>query len=1022
MPLIGSLPNTMAKPRLHRKAKLGPRRGTRTIRATAGRARPKPPARIVAAASAAPVPERPDIPAAIVGVGASAGGLEAFSTVLEAFGKSSDLAFVFVQHLSPQHASALPELLRAKTTLRVDQATNGMRIEPGHVYVIPPNVQMEVVEGELRLLPRPTDRSQFTPIDFFLQSLARWAQDRAVGVILSGTASDGAAGIREIKAVGGITIAQAPDSAKHDGMPRAAIATGMIDLVLSPTAIGEHLHQVRRHPYLVRDPSAGIAADDVIVTEAQLRDVFTILRRVSGIDFKQYKTPTVRRRLLRRMALLRLTDTAGYVRHLTDRPAEARALSQDLLIHVTRFFRDPESFEILANGVFPELLRDRSDDPIRIWVPGCATGEEAYSVAMVLLETLGDRATDRRIQIFATDVSDTAIEQARTGTYPVGISADVSPDRLKRFFTKSDGGFRVVKVLRDMCVFARHDLTRDPPFSRLDFVLCRNVLIYLDIALQKRLISVFHYGLKSRGFLMLGPAETPGPQASFSVVDKKWRLFRKAPSDGAVPAVFTSETRLGRRSDALAHRLKPQIDGKTVQDEATRFILDRYGPPGVVLDSNLQILQFRGHTGRYLEAAAGEPNLNVLKMARGGLLHPLRTALQLAKRKARVVRKDHVLIQRNGDWTDVTLEVVPLTTSRGEHFLVLFNETPPPSRRRGQPAREPQAAAANRETDARIADLRRELAANREYLQSIIQELEAANEELQSANEEILSSNEELQSTNEELDTAKEELQSTNEELNTVNEELHSRNEELTRVNSDLTNLLGSVDIPIVIVGSDLAVRRFTPRAEQLFNLIPGDVGRPIGQIKPNFLCDDLEAIIRETIETISPRERELQDRAGRWLSLRIRPYKSLDNRLDGAVLSVFDVDAAKRHQAFVERSRDHFRDIVDGVREPLLVLDQRQQIRSANRSFYSMFGLRPQEAEGRTLQDVVGDHRDGALRKLLDRVVDHEEAIEHTLDQDMPKTGRRRLRLSARPVRLEDAQQGILLAIQDMTHAKGDA
>jgi two-component system CheB/CheR fusion protein len=613
--------------------------------------------------------------------------------------------------------------------------------------------------------------------------------------------------------------------------------------------------------------------------------------------------PTIRRRMVRRMALLRLTDPAAYVAYVSEHPAEAKALSQDLLIHVTRFFRDPDAFAVLKTQVFDDLLRETRDDPIRVWVPGVATGEEAYSLAICLLESLGDRASEQRIQIFATDVSETAIEQARAGTYPVAIAADVSADRLKRFFTKSDSGFRVLKMLRDMCVFAKHDLTRDPPFSRLDLIVCRNVLIYLDVALQRRLISTFHYALKSRGFLMLGSAETPGAHGFFTVADKKWRLFRKSAGDVGPPPAFATEPAVRAPAAAPVRAAHPETKG--IQDEATRLILEQYGPPGVIVNSTMQIVQFRGHTGRYLEAASGEPSLDLLKMARNGLLHPLRTTVQAAQRKGRVARRDHVQIQSNGGWTEISLRVVPLATSRGEHFLVLFEESPA-SREKGDRKAPPAAARKakpGRAGDGRIDELRRELAASREYLQSIIQELEAANEELQSANEEILSSNEELQSTNEELDTAKEELQSTNEELNTVNEELHSRNEELTRVNSDLINILGSVDIPIVIVGNNLEIRRFTPKAEHLFNLIPGDIGRPIDQVNPNFELDDLAGLIRQTIESVSPQERELRDRKGRWQSLRVRPYKGVDNRLDGAVVAVIDIDAAKRYEAHVGRN-----------------------------------------------------------------------------------------------------------------------
>jgi two-component system CheB/CheR fusion protein len=974
-------------------------------------ATPATPAAVAQRASEPPDHHDPADPT-IVAVGASAGGLEAFSQVLEHVAPGSDLAFVFIQHLSPQHASALPELLSAKTSLPVKTAVNRTRIEGGHVYVIPPNVHMEVVDGELHLLPRPTDRTQFTPVDFFMLSVARWAQERVIGVILSGTASDGAAGIREIKALGGITIAQKPETARYDGMPSAALATGMVDLVLSPSEIGEQLSQVRRHPYLGR--SGDSHAIELPISDSQLRDLFAALRRASGIDFRQYKTPTVRRRLLRRMALLRLTDLDAYLRHILESPAEAKALSHDLLIHVTRFFRDRDSFEAIGAHVFSELLKDRGEDPLRIWVPGCATGEEAYSVGICLLEALGDRATERRIQIFATDVSDGAIERARSGVYPVSIAADVSPERLKRYFTKQDGGFRVVKPLRDMCVFARHDLTRDPPFSRLDFILCRNVLIYLDVSLQKRLITVFHYALKSRGFLMLGPAETPGPQAFFSVVDKKWKLFRKMPADAALPLTLPGDLQTAVPPVTPKGRVKFVAEGKSVQDEATRLILDRYGPSGVIVDANLQIIQFRGHTGPYLEAGSGEPNLGILKMARGGLLHPLRSALTQAKRRSRIVRKEHVHVQRNGDWAEITLEVVPLTTTRGEHYLILFDESAVPSGAKAVKGGQRTEPPLGREVEVRVSDLRRELAASREYLQSIIQELEAANEELQSANEEILSSNEELQSTNEELDTAKEELQSTNEELNTVNEELHSRNEELTRANSDLTNLLGSVDIPIVIVGGDLGIRRFTPRAEQLFNLISSDVGRPIGQINPNFALDDLAGLIRETIDSIVPREREVQEKTGRWLSLRIRPYKGVDNRLDGAVISVFDIDANKKHQTFVEQSRDHFRAIVDAVRQPLLVLDGQRRIRSANRQFYTAFNLNPAQVEGRDLAYVGEALWDGnILRGLTEEALTMQQSAERLVDTELPGYPRQPWRFTASPIPLDDGQHGIVIAIE---------
>jgi two-component system CheB/CheR fusion protein len=941
----------------------------------------------------------------VVGIGASAGGLEAFSQVLSSLSPEAKVAIVFVQHLSPQHESALPVLLASRTPLPVIQVTEGLRIEPQHVYVIPPNVQMGITDGTLHLLPRTTDRFQFTPIDFFFQSLSRWAQNRAVGIILSGTASDGAAGIKEIKAAGGITIAQDPSSAKYDGMPRAAIATGMVDLVLSPAAIAEHLAQIETHPYLESVAPPG-QQPDVTPSEDQLAEIFALLRRVSGVDFRQYKMPTVKRRLLRRMALHRLTDPRTYVQFLRENPKEVGFLYQDLLIHVTRFFREAESFSVLSGTVFPALVEERSEDePLRIWVPGCATGEEAYSVGIVLMEALGDQAASRRVQIFATDVSEVAIEQARAGFYPASIAADVSPERLRRFFTKVDGGYKINKALRDACVFARHDLTRDPPFSRLDLIVCRNVMIYLDVALQKRLVSVFHYSLKSNGFLMLGPAETTGHQSLFAVVDKRWRLYRKAPIDVVLPLSLSVER--FSHLPAAVHAVRPAVKGekRSVHDEATRVLLQRYGPSSVVVDENLQIVQFRGQTGDFLEPPAGEPNLNLLKMAREGLLFPLRSALQVARRKHRLVRKEGLLVRRNGNWHKINLEVVPLSASGSGHLLVAFEEGATATARRrastdgGGPRGRIQT---KRDADERVEGLTRELAANRDYLQSIIQELEAANEELQSANEEILSSNEELQSTNEELDTAKEELQSTNEELNTVNEELHSRNDELSHVNSDLINLLATVDSTILIVGDDMCIRRFTPTAERVLNLIPGDIGRPVGHINMNLVSEDVEALTKETIETMRSRELEVRDRQGRWYSLRIRPYKNVDNRIDGAVLTLTDIGSVKLLQQEIERGREHLLGAVALMREPVLVIDDEMSVTAANEAFTRFFSV-----DADALSSVPASVK---LRTMLQQLQESDGGVKDLLfEPEFSQGGPMRVKVNARRFPLEGSKWTVL-------------
>ena len=892
----------------------------------------------------------------IVGVGASAGGLEAFSSMIRALPPKPGFAIVLVQHLAPQHESALPTLLANYTPMPVVQVAESMRVERDHVYVIPPNVQMGITDGHFHLSPRPDDRTQYTPIDSFLTSLAEHARGRAIGVILSGTASDGATGVRDIKGGGGITFAQKPDTAKYDGMPRAAIATGAIDMVLSPPEIALKLTELAAHPYVRKLAPPG--GDDLTARDDQLKRIFDLLRPASGIDFKHYKLPTIKRRLLRRMALHRLTDLQHYIRLLEETPAEVRSLYQDLLIHVTRFFREPESFKALAQQVFPKLVEDRQEgQTIRAWVSGCATGEEAYSLAIALLDYLHGNHQELRIQIFATDVSEAAIEHARAGLYPATIESDVPPEILRRFFTRVDGSYRVSKTVRDLCVFARQDLIKDPPFSRLDLILCRNVLIYMDFVLQQRLISVFHYALNSHGFLVLGQAETVGSQVGlFSLAEKKFRIYRKKGAHRAPVAISVDYAPPGLPKKHLADEA-PQPD-KALQAEVSRIIFDRYAPAGVVVDSDLQIVQFRGQTGAFLEPAPGEASLNLLKMAREGLLYGLRTALDAVRKSKAPVRKVGLRVKSTRDWVPVNLDVVPLTAIGRAHYLVLFQEAD--RQRVGTEDTAPQATKLSprvrrRERQSRVDMLERELAASREYLQSIIQELEAANEELQSANEEILSSNEELQSTNEEVDTAKEELQSTNEELNTLNEELHGRNEELSRVNSDLVNLLASVQIAIVIVSSDLRIRRFTPMAEKALNLIPGDVGRPIGHIKPNIDCPELEHLILESMDSVTPIEREVRDQNGRWYSLRIRPYKNVDNKIDGAVLTLFDVDVVKRSEQRMLLTKEYTEALMGVIGEPVVVLDRGLRVQAVNDGFVRALGLAESALVGRHVSELSG-------------------------------------------------------------------
>ena len=875
-------------------------------------------------AKSGPVHQRPEPQSSkgalfpIVGVGASAGGLEAFTQLLKALGSETEMAYVLVQHLDPSHESALTELLAKATEMPVRQVTDAMPVEPNHVYVIPPNVDMTISQRILRLTPRTEKQGQHMPIDRFLRSLAEDQRSNAIGVILSGTASDGTLGLAAIKAEGGITFAQDERSAKFDGMPQSAIAAGCVDFVLPPDAIAGELARIRAHPYLATSSSSR-TAELVPDGDPQLKDILHLLRTANGVDFSDYKPATVKRRILRRMALHKVGELKGYVQFLQHHPAEVEALYEDILIKVTSFFRDPDAFEALKTEVFPSILKHRSpEEPIRVWVPGCSTGEETYSLAIALLEFLGNRRADIPIQLFGTDLGQGSIEKARAGIYPQSIAADVSPERLRRFFVKVEGGYRINKTIRDICVSARQNLLQDPPFSRIDVISCRNVLIYLGPVLQKRIMPIFHYALKPRGFLMLGGAEGILGTASdlFELMDRKHKIYcRKSTASGLHFDFAASRYSTEAGNIAGGKEAPPRESGVRLLDlhkEADRILLTKYAPVAVVINDNMEVLESRGHVGLYLELAPGRASFNILKMAREGLLFDLQSAISDAKKEKESVpvRKENIQIERNGELKDVNLEITAFkaTSNGGRHFLIMFEDARPAgganAAETGAEETTPSKGGKEKRSD-QSSHLKKELAATKRYLHSIVEDKEASNEELQAANEEILSSNEELQSTNEELQTAKEELESTNEELHTVNEELHNRNFELTEANTDLVNLLSSVNIAMVMLGRDLRIRRVTPGGGRRFGILLTDVGRPITNIRPNIDVPDLEQMISEVINTVSVREREVQDREGHWYSLRILPYKTLEGTVEGAVLTLVDINDLKHNLQEIKQSHD---------------------------------------------------------------------------------------------------------------------
>ncbi len=894
----------------------------------------------------------------LVGVGASAGGVEAFTDLLSHLPADPGLAFVLVQHLSPVHVSILAEVLGRVSLMPVTEVTDGIPVEINHVYVIPPNTDLAIQHGVLRLMPRTgLAGRQRLPIDYFFHSLAADMGPRAIGVILSGTASDGALGLKAIKAEGGITMAQDERTAKYNGMPRSAVAAGFVDFVLPPPEIAAELVRIGRHSYplLEQLDAAGAPSPG---EDADFNKILVQLRGITGVDFTYYKLATIKRRILRRMLLQKIQDQVEYLKFLQAEPQEVWSLYNDILISVTGFFRDHESFDALSTLVFPRLLEGRAaDDPIRVWVPGCSTGEEAYSIAICLLEQLGDKAAHSIIQIFATDISDLALEKARTGIYPEGIAVDVSTERLRRFFTKTEDGYQIKKSIRDLCIFARQNVYKDPPFSRLDLISCRNVLIYLGSVLHKKVFPIFFYALKRNGMLFLGSSETIGSFSHlFSLVDKKHKVYQKKSATLAqtlefAPGKIALEPLKGSRKPPA--RTWPGLD---VQKEAERILLARFAPDGVILNADFDIIHVRGRTGDYLEPATGDASLNVLKMAREGLLFELRNALLKAKREETPVRKEGVSVKNNGKSRLVNIDVIPIREHErtGHFYLVVFETVPPPARAakgRSRKAKAPEKPATQMVREA--TQLKQELAATREYLQSIIEEQEATNEELRSANEEIQSSNEELQSTNEEMETAKEELQSTNEELNTVNEALESRNEELTQLNDDLLNLLTCVQIPVIMLGNEMRLRRFTPAAERILGVLPSDVGRVYFDAHPAIDVPDLEELIRHVMGTLESAEREVKDRRGCWYTMRVRPYKTAENRIEGVVLAFYDIEEQKRVAEQLQQHAGLASRLLTLMPDPAVVLDREGRVVHANPAFVREFHLEPGRIEGKILQET---------------------------------------------------------------------
>ncbi|MBC7690197.1 MAG: response regulator [Methylotenera sp.] len=843
----------------------------------------------------------------IVGIGASAGGLEALTQLLTQLPIDTGMGFVLLQHLDPNHESMSAEILSRVTRMEVSEVKNGMAVQPNRVYVLPANSSMGILNGVLNLMPRTETHGLHLVIDSFFQSLAKDSKNRAVGVILSGTGSDGTPGLMAIKAEGGITFAQDPQSARFDGMPQSSIDSGAVDFVLNPERIAEELARIAHQPYVKPDISdadeefagkagdAGNTGDETLSPQDSLNHIFLLLRNLCHVDFAHYKSNTIGRRIDRRMVLCKVKDQNAYAQLLSHDPGEVKALFDDLLINVTSFFRDPEAFKALTEKVFPKLVENRAPGtPIRVWSMGCSTGEEAYSIAISLLEYLGDKASSTPIQVFGSDISEQAIQKARLGEYPETIAREVSRERLNRYFTKMDtGGYKIAKSIRDICVFSRHDITTDPPFAKIDLLSCRNLLIYFTANLQKHVFPIFHYALSPKGFLWLGKSETIGGFVNlFSSVDKKNNIYARKTAPHALNLSFPASSYVPGLQGIHRKPTPPTKVGVDVQKIADGAVQEQF--PGVLINEEMDILQFRGHTNPFIHPAPGLPSHNLLKMANLEILSDLRSAIQAARKHKTAVKKDGLRISEGRSSRTFNLRVIPVKPTqpglgKDYYYLIQFEDVAETRSRKIK-------TTSGKRKDPRVVELQQELMAAQEYQQSLVEKSVAAQENLTTSNEELQSANEELQSTNEELETAKEELQSGNEELTTVNDELRTRSLEQAQSNNDLTNLLASVQIAIVMLGFDNKIRRFTPLAGSTLNLIPSDVGRPFSDMKLNFSMQgvdlNLEEMVSQVAETMEPREVEVQDRRGRWFRLQVRPYKTSDGKIDGAVLALVDIDA----------------------------------------------------------------------------------------------------------------------------------
>ncbi|MCG6116134.1 MAG: PAS domain-containing protein [Mesorhizobium sp.] len=959
-------------------------------------------------------PETAPIP--VIGIGASAGGIEALSRFFDVMPAENGCAFVIVLHLDPKRESELAHVLSTKTKMPVVQVEDGMRLAANRVYVIAPDTDLRVSNGGLHVSSPADPRSHRHPVDVLFSSLAVDQHERAIAIVLSGTGSNGTEGLRDIRAEGGMSLVQSPDTAKFDGMPRSAISADMADHVLAPEDMPEILLAFIRHGYVAAPTEIEATSPN---GQANLSQLLDLLRARGGHDFRSYKHSTLRRRVHRRLGLRNIATLDDYINELRTSADEATALVGDLMISVTGFFRDADAWNALSKLVVSPMVAERATGAtIRIWAPACSTGEEAYSLAMLVTE-LAEAAGKRfDLKVFATDPQENNLRRARDGIYPAAALASLPVSRLTRFFEKLDGSYQVSKELRDLVVFAPQNLLRDPPFSRLDLVSCRNFLIYLEVDAQQKIIALCHFALRQGGHLFLGNAETIGRHEDlFEPVSKKWRIYRRLGSTRHdlieyPPPEEKSELRF---MEPLTS--SPPGANATAAEMARRALLERYAPASVLIDQKGRVLYFHGTTRDYLENPPGEPTRDLLTMARDGLAARLRAAIREASSGNRSVTVN-ARIRDSSNNRSVEMTVMPLPVSpQGAFLLVSFASAA--SQSAPIPLSMPEDAG---EASSGERALQEELRTTRAELQKTIEYQEATNEELKAANEEATSMNEELQSTNEELETSKEELQSFNEELNTVNSQLQHKIGELESTTNDLNNLLAGSEVATLFLDEKCCIRWFAPATRELFDFVASDIGRPIAHLARKFADENLLQDVESVLEKLSASEAEVRSDVGRWYMRRVLPYRTQDNRIAGVVVTFNDITDQKRSADAINDARVYSETIVRTVQHPLLVLGRDLRVQSANKAFRELFAVFEEEPNGRLIFELgSGEWNNPPLRDLLDKVLTEDEDIHNfEFEQDFHRTGRRSMLLTACKLRQEgDRDDLILIAIEDITERK---